>query len=80
MASLSIRPAPAVLLAALSVSVLMVLAIVRSAYDDAPTPQELRCQELRVAANEVPSREDSVVDELEYLRRTRIADEACRLA
>jgi hypothetical protein len=68
-----------VLVAAFSVSVLMVLAIVRSAYDDPLTPQERRCQELRIAANEVPSREDTVADELEYLRLTRIADEACRL-
>jgi hypothetical protein len=73
----STRLVRALLLAAVSVSVLMVLAIVRSAYDEAPTPQERRCQQLRIAANEVPSREDTVEDELEYLRRAGLAERAC---
>jgi hypothetical protein len=73
----STRLVRALLLAAVSVSVLMVLAIVRSAYDEAPTPQERRCQQLRIAANEVPSREDTVEDELEYLRRAELAERAC---
>ena len=50
-------------------AVLVVLAVVRAAYDDGPTPEERRCQELRAAANAVASREDTVDDELEYLRR-----------
>jgi hypothetical protein len=74
---MSTRLLRAVLVLALSVCVLVVLSIVQSAYDDPPTPHERRCQELRIAANEVPSREDTVADELEYLRLTRIADEAC---
>jgi hypothetical protein len=66
--------------AAAVVAVLVVLAIVRAAYDDEPTPEQLRCQELRAAANAVTAREDTVDDELEYLRKARAADRACESA
>jgi hypothetical protein len=70
-----------ILLGALAlVAVLVVLAVVRAAYDDAPTQEERRCQELRVAADAVAAREDTVDDELEYLRRARAAERACRSA
>jgi hypothetical protein len=62
------------------VALLVVLAFVRAAFDDGPTPEERRCQELRAAANEVASREDTVDDELEYLRRSRAAEKACQSA
>ena len=58
--------------------VLVVLAVVRAAYDDGPTPEERRCQELRAAANAVAAREDTVDDELEYLAGCpRPPSEAC---
>lgn len=67
-----------ILLAAIAVgAVLVVLAIVRAAYDDAPGVEERRCQELRVEANEVAAREDTVEDELEYLRKAEAAEKAC---
>ena len=66
------------LLAAMAVvAVLVVLAVVRATYDEGPSPQERRCQQLRVAANEVAGREDTVDDEVEYLRRARAAERAC---
>ena len=58
-------------------AVLVVLAVVRAAFDDGPSADERRCQELRVAANAVPDREDSPDDEVEYLRRARVAERAC---
>ena len=60
-----------------TLAVLVVLAVIRAAYDEGPTPEERRCDELRAAANAVPSREDTVADELEYLRRTEAAERAC---
>ncbi len=59
-------------------ALLVVLAIVRAAYDEGPSPEDLRCQQLRAAANEVTAREDTVEDELEYLRRADAAEKACR--
>ena len=59
-------------------ALLVVLAIVRAAYDEGPGPEDLRCQQLRAAANEVTAREDTVEDELEYLRRAEAAEKACR--
>ena len=59
-------------------AVLVVLALARAAYDEVPTPQERRCEQLRVAANAVPAREDTVDDELEYLRKAREAEQACQ--
>ena len=59
-------------------ALLVVLAIVRAAYDEGPSPEDLRCQQLRAAANEVTAREDTVEDELEYLRRAEAAEKACR--
>jgi hypothetical protein len=56
---------------------LAVLAVVRSAYDEGPTPEELRCHQLRAAANAVPQREDTVDDEVEYVRLAERADRAC---
>jgi hypothetical protein len=61
------------------VAVLVVLALVRAAYDE-PTREERRCQELRASANAVAAREDTVDDELEYLRRARAAERACNSA
>ena len=58
-------------------AVLVVLAVVRAAFDDGPSADERRCQELRVAANAVPDREDTTDDEVEYLRRARVAEKAC---
>jgi hypothetical protein len=60
-----------------TLALLVALSVVRSAFDDGPTPQELRCQQLQVAANAVTQREDTVDDELEYLRRARAAERAC---
>jgi hypothetical protein len=59
------------------VAVLVVLALVRGVYDDGPTREQRRCQELRASANAVAQREDTVDDELEYLRRARAAERAC---
>ncbi len=59
------------------VAVLVVLAIVRAAFDDGPSADERRCQELRLAANAVTDREDTTDDEVEYLRRARAAEKAC---
>ena len=59
------------------VAVLVVLAIVRAAFDDGPSADERRCQELRLAANAVTDREDTTDDEVEYLRRARVAERAC---
>jgi len=67
-----------VLAAAAVVAVLVVLALVRAAYDEGPTPQERRCEQLRAAADAVPAREDTVDDELEYLRKAREAEQACK--
>ena len=64
--------------AAAVVALLVVLGVVRAAYDDGPTPEEVRCQELRAAANAVAAREDTVDDELEYLRKARAAERACK--
>ena len=69
-----------VLAATAVAAVLVVLAVVRAAYDEGPTPQERRCEELRAAADAVPSREDTVDDELEYLRKAREAEQACASA
>jgi hypothetical protein len=60
-----------------AVAVLVVMAVVRAAYDDEPTPAELRCQQLQVAAQSVPEQEDTVDDEVEYLRRVEAAEKAC---
>lgn len=60
-----------------SIALMVVLTVVRGAYEEGPTPQEQRCRDLRVAANAVPQREDTVDDELEYLRLTEKADRAC---
>ena len=60
-----------------ALALLVVLGVVRAAYDDGQTPEEQRCSQLRTAANAVPSREDTVDDELEYLRLTEAADKAC---
>jgi hypothetical protein len=66
------------LLAAVAVvAVSIVLAVVRATYDEGPTREERLCQELRASANAVASREDTVEDELEYLRRAEAADKAC---
>jgi hypothetical protein len=62
------------------VALLVVLAVVRSAYGDEPTLEQRRCHELRIAANAVAQREDTVADEVEYLRRAEAAEEACALA
>ena len=59
------------------VAVLVVLAIVRATFDDGPSADERRCQELRLAANAVTDREDTTDDEVEYLRRARAAEKAC---
>ena len=59
------------------VSVLVVLAVIRAAFEDGPSADELRCEELRVAANAVTDREDTTNDEVEYLRRARAAEKAC---
>jgi hypothetical protein len=59
-------------------ALLVVLAVVRAAYDEGPTPEQQRCQQLRAEAGAVAEREDTVDDELEYLRRARAADNACR--
>lgn len=65
-------------LAAVAVlAVTVVLAVVRSAYDGAPTPAQQRCERLQVAANSVPDREDTIADEVEYLRLAKAADRAC---
>jgi hypothetical protein len=66
-----------VLVAVAFVTLLVVLAVMRAAYDDGPTPQERRCQQLRASANAVPGREDTTQDELEYLRRAEAAEKAC---
>ncbi len=60
-----------------AVAVLVVLAAARAAYDDAPTPAERRCHQLRVAAESVADREDTVDDEVEYLRKAEAAEKAC---
>ena len=60
-----------------AIAVLVVLALVRSAYEDQPSPEELRCQQLKVAAQSVAEREDTVDDEVEYLRRAEAAEKAC---
>ena len=60
-----------------TIALLVVLGVVRSAYDDGPTPEERQCSEMRAAANAVPSREDTVDDELEYLRLAKAAEKAC---
>ena len=65
------------LVAVAAVAVLIVMAVARSAYDDPPTPAERRCHELQVAAQSVPDREDTVDDEVEYLRRAEAAEKAC---
>jgi hypothetical protein len=65
------------LVAVAAAAILVVLAVVRAAYDDGPTPEQQRCQELRASANAVAAREDTVEDELEYLRRARAAERAC---
>ena len=59
------------------VAVLVVLAVVRAAFDDGPTSDERRCQQLRAEADAVPEREDTVDDEVEYVEKSRRADEAC---
>ena len=66
------------LIAVAALAVLVVLAIARSAYDDAPTPEQRRCDQLRAAANAVAEREDSVEDEVEYRRLDAKAERACR--
>ena len=67
-----------ILLAMVSVvAVLVVLAVIRSTFDEDPSPAERRCQELRVAANQVVDREDTTDDEVEYLRRAAAAEKAC---
>ena len=65
------------MVAVAAVAVLVVMAMVRSAYDDPQTPAERRCHELRVAAQSVADREDTVDDEVEYLRRDAAAEKAC---
>ena len=67
----------ALLVACAVVAVLVVMAVVRSAFDDGLTPAEQRCQDLEVAAQSVADREDTVDDEVEYLRRAEIAEKAC---
>ena len=64
-------------MAVASVAVLVVLAVMRAAYDDEPSPAELRCRQLEVAAQSVAEREDTVDDEVEYLRRADAAERAC---
>jgi hypothetical protein len=66
------------LVAVAALAVLVVLAIARSAYDDGPTPEQRRCDQLRAAANAVPEREDTVADEEEYHRLDAKAERACR--
>ena len=58
-------------------AVLVVLAVVRAAFDDGQSAEERRCQELRVAANAVTQREDTTDDEVEHLRRAAAAEKAC---
>ncbi len=70
----------ALLTAVAVVAVLVVLAVIRSAYDDGQTPAERRCQQLTAAADAVPDREDTVDDEVEYLRRAKAAEKACARA
>ena len=65
------------LASAVALALLVVLGVVRSAYD-APTPSQLRCERLQVRANAVPDREDTVADEVTYLRLAKAADRACR--
>lgn len=65
------------LVAVAAVAVLIVMAVVRAAYDDEPSRAELRCQQLSVAAQSVAEREDTVDDEVEYLRRADAAEQAC---
>ncbi len=65
------------LVAVAAVALLVVMAVVRAAYDDEPSPAELRCQQLKVAAQSVADREDTVDDEVEYLRRAEAAERAC---
>jgi hypothetical protein len=60
-----------------ALALLFVFGVGRAAYDDGQTPEERRCSQLRAAANAVPSREDTVDDELEYLRLTEAADKTC---
>jgi hypothetical protein len=48
-----------------------------SLQDDPLSPRDQRCQELRLAANEVTDREDTTADEVEYLKRADAADRAC---
>ncbi len=66
------------LVAVAALAVLVVLAIARSAYDDGPTPEQRRCDQLRAAANAVPEREDTVADEVESHRLDAKAERACR--
>ena len=66
-----------VLVAVAAIAVLVVMALTRAAYDDAPTPAERRCHELRVAAESVAEREDTVDDEVEYVQRAAAAEKAC---
>ena len=61
-------------------ALVVVLAIVGGMYDDGPSPSEQRCAELRAAANGVVQREDTVDDEVTYLRLARRADRFCRSA
>jgi hypothetical protein len=58
-------------------AVLAVLALARAAYEDGPTPAELRCEQAQIAANTVTDREDTIDDEVEYLRRAKVAERAC---
>ena len=67
----------ALLAIAAVLAVLVVLAVVRATFDDGPSAEERRCQELRLAANAVTDREDTTDDEVEYLRRARAAEKAC---
>jgi hypothetical protein len=60
-----------------AIAVLVVLAVVRATYGDAPTPQRQRCEQARAAANAVPEREDTVDDEVEYRRLDARAEKIC---
>ncbi len=59
------------------VAVLTVLAVMRAAYDDGPSPARSRCEAARASANAVAQREDTVDDEVEYLRRADAAEKIC---
>jgi hypothetical protein len=58
-------------------AVLVVLAVVRAAFDDGPTSEERRCHQLRAEADAVAEREDTIDDEVDYVEKSRLADEAC---